>query len=191
MNHYAHWGRAATLIALALTTDASAHPATHASDNATPATSRRADVAHYAIPADAAELKFRDFFQLPVGPKGLMPTEKLLSLNGKRVRIAGYMAEPAEPVAGQFILSPVPVSMGDEDESMVDDLPASVVFVHLAPSQTKPIPFRPGILRLYGTLEVGNAEEADGRVSTVRLLLAPPLSKLLTAQPARRQTRSE
>jgi hypothetical protein len=128
-------------------------------------------------PAGATDLKFRDFFKLPVGPKGLEATEKLLSLNDKRVRLIGYMAQQELPTPGVFVFSPVPVSLGDEDESLADDLPASVVFVHLQGSGDKPIPFVPGLIKLTGTLRVGAFEEIDGHVAQVRLMLDPPLTK--------------
>lgn len=132
-------------------------------------------------PEGMTDLKFREFFQLPVGPRGLEPTEKLTSLAGKRVRIVGFMAHHETPMADTFILSPVPVTLGDEDESLADDLPVSVIFVHSAQSKGRPIPFFPGLLRLTGTLSVGPHEEADGHVSTVRLQLDPELASLMLA----------
>lgn len=132
-------------------------------------------------PEGMTDLKFREFFRLPVGPRGLEPTEKLISLAGKRVRIVGFMAHHETPMADTFILSPVPVTLGDEDESLADDLPASVIFVHAAKPEGRTIPFYPGLLRLTGTLSVGPHEEADGHVSAVRLQLDPELARLMLA----------
>jgi len=129
--------------------------------------------------AGVTDLKFREIFKLPVGPRGLEPSEKLVGLNGKRVRIVGYMAKEESPIAGMFILSPLPVSMGDEDESYADDLPASALFVHLESASNKAVPYLPGLIKLTGLLQVGAQQEADGRVSTVRLLLDPTLSREL------------
>jgi hypothetical protein len=135
-------------------------------------------------PEGMTDLKFREFFRLPVGPRGLEPTEKLISLAGKGVRIVGFMAHHETPMADTFILSPVPVTLGDEDESLADDLPVSVIFVHSAQSEGRTFPFYPGLLRLTGTLSVGAQEEADGHVSTVRLQLDPELARqMLTGQP--------
>ena len=78
----------------------------------------------------AIDLKFFEFFKMPIGPRGLQPTEKLVGLDGKRVRILGYMAKQEQSAAGMFLLTPLPVSMGDEDEGLADDLPPSTVFVH-------------------------------------------------------------
>jgi hypothetical protein len=119
---------------------------------------------------DVTDLKFSDFFKMPVGPRGLQPTEKLLGLNGKRVRIQGYMARQDQPVAGTLLLTPLPVTMGDADEGLADDLPATAVFVHLD-SGGRSVPYVPGLIRLSGVLSVGSQDEAGGRVSTVRLTL--------------------
>jgi hypothetical protein len=119
----------------------------------------------------ATDLLFRDFYRMPVGPRGLEPTDKLLRLNGQPVRIRGYMAHQELPMAGLFVLSPLPVSMGDEDDSLADDLPPSVVFVHLDGQSPRPVPHVPGIVQVTGVLSLGPREEADGHVSHVRLLV--------------------
>ena len=131
-----------------------------------------------ALPPGVADLKFHDFFKMPIGPRGLVPSEKLLGLNGKRVRIIGYMAQQETPSAGVFILSPIPVRMGDEDEGLADDLPPNVVFVHLERNDSV-VSFIPGLLKLSGILSVSSREEADGRLSSVRLLLDPELCQAI------------
>ncbi|TRZ97273.1 MAG: hypothetical protein D4R84_05565 [Rhodocyclaceae bacterium] len=130
---------------------------------------------------DATDLRFHEFFKLPIGPRGLEPTEKLKSLAGKRIRMVGYMARQDTPASGHFVLSPLPVSIGDEDESLADDLPASVVFVHVYPPAKQPLPFYPGLLRVTGTLSLGAHEETDGHVSSVRLQLDPELARAMAA----------
>jgi len=128
------------------------------------------------------DLKFREFFKLPNGPRGLEPTERLKSLAGRRVAIVGYMVRQDVPANDFFVLSPVPVSLGDQDESLADDLPASVVFVHFqAPGATPPV-FLPGLLRVCGTLILGAQEESDGHVSSVRLQLDAETSQALAAR---------
>lgn len=132
------------------------------------------------LPPDGiTDLKFRELFKLPIGSRGLEPSEKLIGLNGKRVRMVGYMAKEENPTAGLFILSPLPVNLGDEDESFADDLPASAVYVHLDSNSNSVVPYLPGLVKLTGILQVGFAQETDGRVSTVRLMLDPTLSKEL------------
>jgi hypothetical protein len=127
-------------------------------------------------PAGTSDIKFREFFKLPIGPRGLEPTAKLISLDGKRIRLLGYMVRQEKPAAGAFILAPLPVSVGEEDESLSDDLPASAVFVHLPVSKSMAVPYIPGLIRLTGELSVGPREEADGRVSAVRLQLDPEIA---------------
>jgi hypothetical protein len=140
-----------------------------------------------APPAGVSPIKFGEFFRMPVGPYGLEPSEKLLALNGKRVRLVGYMVREENPAAGCFMLSPLPVTLGDEDESLSDDLPPSTVFVHLANSRERNAPYIPGLIHLTGTLEVGAKDEAEGRVSAVRLILDAPISKrILGAKPMTR-----
>lgn len=118
------------------------------------------------------ELQFADFFQRPVGPRGLEPTPTLLALDGKRVRISGYMVSEEEPSPGAFMLAPVPTSLAEVADGPADYLPGATLFVQLperVASQT--IEFRPGLWSLTGTLELGAREEPNGRVSYVRLSL--------------------
>ena len=131
-------------------------------------------------PAGVSDLKFGEMFQRPVGPAGLTLTDKVKALAGQRVRIVGHMATAEEPTPGLLILSPLPVSLGDEDEKLVDDLPPSAVFVHLsAAHQHVALPNLGGLLQLTGTLELGPQEEADGHVSHFRLRLDDATSKAL------------
>jgi hypothetical protein len=116
-------------------------------------------------PPTPEELLFRDFFRMPVGSRGLEPSSRLIDLDEKLIRIRGYMAHQELPTPGVFILSPLPVELGDADESLSDDLPPAVVFVHFdGPAH----PYVAGLLQLTGTLHVGPHDEADGHVSQVR-----------------------
>jgi len=125
-----------------------------------------------------SDLKFKDMFKMPVGPLGMEPTEKLLSLNNKQVRIIGYMAQQESATPGLFILSPLPVHMGDEDDKFADDMPANSIFVHLDNPESS-ISYIPGLIHLTGVLSVGNAHEPDGRISYVRIKLDPVSSSSL------------
>jgi hypothetical protein len=129
-------------------------------------------------PSDVTDVKFHDFFKLPVGKRGLELNDKFLALNGMRVRIVGYMAKAETPTPGMFVLSPLPVDLGDEDESLSDDLPASALFVHTGASQFV-VPHITGLIKLTGTLSIGSQEEADGHISTARLILDPEISTAL------------
>ncbi|MFX6296441.1 hypothetical protein ABTF71_19690, partial [Acinetobacter baumannii] len=83
-----------------------------------------------------------------------------------------------------FILSPLPVSIGGEDESLSDDLPPSAVFVHLqGPAALKVVPNFRGLIHVTGVLNVGAQEEPDGRVSSVRLVLSEAASRRYSAAP--------
>lgn len=124
------------------------------------------------LPDGVAELRFADFFVRPVGPRGLEPAPRLRALAGQRVRIVGYMADAALPMAGRLVLAPLPVELGDEDEALADDLPPQAVFVHLSgAAAARTLPHYPGLLALTGTLELGPRDEPDGHVSSVRLRL--------------------
>jgi hypothetical protein len=129
--------------------------------------------------AGVTDLKFRDFFRLPIRPRGLEPSERLQGLDGKRVRLIGYMADREEPAAGFLILAPLPVSIAEAEDGPADDMPASVAYVHLDGLADRTLPYMPGLLQFTGTLSVGAREESDGRVSTVRLQLDASASQAL------------
>ena len=130
--------------------------------------------------AGVTDLKFRDFFTLPIGPRGLTPSARLLGLVGHRVRVVGYMARQSEATPGIVIVASLPVVLGDEDESFSDDLPASALYVHLADADRHHgVAWMPGLLGFTGVLQLGATSEADGRMSFVRLNLDPELSRAL------------
>ena len=121
------------------------------------------------LPADVTELKFTEFFVSPIGNRGLSFTEKLRSLDGKRVRILGYMVRQEQPIPGTLLLTSLPVQSNEEHDGLADDIPAAAVYVSVPSAHGQIIPHTPQPMLLTGTLSVGNREEADGRISTVRL----------------------
>ncbi|MFG6415650.1 hypothetical protein ACG02S_17290 [Roseateles sp. DC23W] len=124
--------------------------------------------------AAPVELRFTDFFAQPIGPRGLEPSAKLLSVNGQAVKLTGFMVRREQPQAGSFLLVPVPITMAEHADGEADDLPPSAVTVVLASGQRdRLVAFQPGPLTLSGRLEFGAAEDATGRVSWVRLHLDP------------------
>jgi hypothetical protein len=125
------------------------------------------------LPAGVDDLTFSDMFKSPVGPRGFELSNKLRALAGKRVRLTGYMVRQCDPVAGGFLLSPVPMSLHPDEYGLADDLPATAVHVFI-PEKHQIVPFQAGAMSVVGTVETGSREEADGRVSQVRLLLTPP-----------------
>lgn len=130
-------------------------------------------------PRDVAELRFHDVFKLPVGPRGLETTERLRELDGRRVRLVGYMVKA--DVAGGFVLSPLPAELGDADEGLADDLPPSAVLIQLPRSTDLRSGHMPGLIQVTGRLHVGSAEIADlpGRVFPARLELDAGLDRAL------------
>lgn len=140
--------------------------------------------------AGTTDLKFGELFKMPVGDKGLQASDKLTSLVGKRVRMVGYVANAEDPTPGLLILTPLPVVLGDEDEKLVDDLPPTAVFVHLSAAYAKKTsPNFSGLIQLTGQLETGAKEEADGHVSSTRLMLDDATSRLLLSQSGKHSAR--
>jgi hypothetical protein len=124
------------------------------------------------LPAGVSALSFSEFFERPVGPRGLVVSEKLKALAGQRVRILGYMVRRDAPPPGTLILTPHPVQLHDFEYGLADDLPPNAVHVAV-PDVEGELPYTQGLLLLTGRLEIGNREEKDGRVSVVRLVLDP------------------
>jgi hypothetical protein len=88
--------------------------------------------------------------------------------------MTGFMAQMEQPPAGAFYLCPRPV-YGDESGGGTADLPIANVRVIVRSAKDTAVPFVARLIEVTGILEVGNRAEADGTVSSVRLLLdAPP-----------------
>jgi len=116
-------------------------------------------------------LAFKDF--LDSGAAELKPSAKLLALNGKRVRLIGFMVQmEIEPIGG-FYLSSRPIFC-DEEGGGTADLPPDSVFVIVSSYKDKKIPFMRGLLEITGTLELSRRESADGTVSFINLALEKP-----------------
>ena len=132
-----------------------------------------------ALTEGITELTLRELYQMPIGPRGLVPSAKLLALDGKQVRVTGYMVAEDEPVAGRLILAPMPTQLVDEDEPESDDLPPNVIYVNF-PSSIQTYSMR-GQIRLTGTLLLGAVAQSDGRLAAIRLELSPQLVRHLPA----------
>jgi hypothetical protein len=147
-----------------------------ASLGAAPSTSRWDRAAFPAIPEaplGVTDLRFGEFFG-PIGDRGLVLSGKLKSLDGKRVRILGYMVDRDLAPPGTFLLAPFPQILHEHEYGLADDLPPAILFVTTPDHRDREVPYTPGLLLLTGTLGVGNREEPDGRVSLVRLILSRP-----------------
>src|SRR5262245_37647271 len=78
-------------------------------------------------PAGTSELEFREIFVMPVGPRGLELSGRVRALDGKRVRLVGYMIASDAKDATSFLLSPLPIAIDHDDESLADEVPPSIV----------------------------------------------------------------
>ncbi len=117
------------------------------------------------------ELSFKEFFE---GTNAeLKPSATLLQLNGKRVRLIGFMVQMETPPTGAFYLYSRPITC-DEEGAGTADLPPETVFVIVGSLTGKAVPFIPRAVEVTGILEVGNRQETDGRVSFIRLVLDRP-----------------
>lgn len=117
-------------------------------------------------------MSFGDFYRRPVGPRGLEPGPRLLASAGSRVQLTGFVAHGPEGAAPPdfAIMAPLPVSLGDEDEGLADDLPAAVAYVHWTdPRVAASLAGCHRAVRVTGRLELGRSAESDGRMSFVRL----------------------
>ncbi len=128
-----------------------------------------------------ANIKFQEFFKMPVGPRGLEPTDKLIALNGKKICLVGFMVRQHIPTPGVFVFAAMPLQLGDEDESLSDDLAPGAVFVHILKPATADVPYIPALIKLVGTLQLGAQNESDGHVSFVRLILDPAPARAIAA----------
>lgn len=123
----------------------------------------------------APELRFSEMYQMPVGPEGLVASDRLQSLAGRHVRIEGFLVREAPTSTDTLILSPVPVSAPDEEDGPADDYPPQIVFVHLRKAEHRSHPFRTlQRVTFEGVLELGPRQEGDGRISQIRLRQAVP-----------------
>jgi hypothetical protein len=128
------------------------------------------------------QLQFREFFHLPVGPKGLILSETLGKASGKTVQLVGYMVQQENTKPGTFMLTPRPVQMNEHADGDADDLPPATVVVRLDAAQKDwQVPHVRGLIKVSGQLDVGRHEESDGRVSWVRLQLEAGAARTMNA----------
>ena len=138
-------------------------------------------------PAGVADLRFHDLFKTPVGDRGLEPGAKLVALDGKRVRVVGYMVRQQPEPVGRFLLSPLPADISDEDEPLADDLPANVITVNIPGAANQAVPLLPGLIQITGVLRIGaHVDSESGRVSWVQILLDPKPARALLGKDLQR-----
>lgn len=94
-------------------------------------------------------------------------------LDGKLVRVNGYMVRQASPIPWAILLSPVPQSAHEREYFLCDDLPISTIHVFLPKSAQPLVPFHPEMVAIIGRLELGGRAEADERTSMARVFVKP------------------
>ena len=120
-----------------------------------------------------AELRFDELLD-PIGPGWLEYSARLRSLEGRRVRLRGYMVAREAPPPGTFLLTAFPMQLHESEYGLADDLPPATVLVEAPAWRGWPVPHRSGPITVTGVLQLGNREEPDGRVSSIRLVLDGP-----------------
>jgi hypothetical protein len=124
------------------------------------------------LPPGVTELRFGEFFRQPIGPRGLELTDTLRALDGRRVRLIGFMVREHETIrTGSFLLAPYPVTLDEAEFGLCDDLPASATLVCVPDRMAEIIPHQSGRLIVTGTLSVAAQSDGSGRVFLVRLIL--------------------
>jgi hypothetical protein len=131
-------------------------------------------VAMGKVARQVTELRFRDFFNMPMGPTGLDTSDILRQADGHTVRLVGYMVQQKTPVPGHFILAPRPVQMSEQADGEADNLPLVTVVVYLDPSQQDwAVPHVQGLVAVNGTLSVNPPNALGVHRSAVSLQLGP------------------
>ena len=128
-------------------------------------------VAARSSESSVTTLSFKEFFELERGE--LKPSARLRTLNGKHVRLVGFMVQMENSPLGAFYLCEHPVFC-DEEGGGTADLPPESVLVLVSSYSGKSISFIPGALEVTGTLEFSRKEESDGHISFIRLILDKP-----------------
>lgn len=124
-----------------------------------------------ALPEGVEELRFQDFFKPVIGDRGPEYTERIRSLNGKRVRVQGFMVREQTRKAGVFMLAPWPTRIESDGFCVYEDFPPATLHVLLPEGDQRITPFKPGLFSVIGVLEVRPAEMPDGRncVASLRI----------------------
>jgi hypothetical protein len=99
--------------------------------------------------------------------RGLVFSDKLVGLNGKRVVMTGYMAPPLKPALDFFVVTRVRLSLCPFCASDAE-WPEDIVFVHMALGKT--IQPTSATVRVTGQFDIGTkTDDATGFVSLVRI----------------------
>jgi hypothetical protein len=133
-----------------------------------------------ALPGGDAEapvpLSFADLFVAGPATQGLSPAA--FQLNGRRVRLVGFMAQLERRRNGGFYLCPKPMEVEAEGR-LGANLPAEAVRVSLPGAGRRLLPFVSGRVEVVGVLDVGHREDDNGDVSWIRLTAGRSLTSPL------------
>ena len=119
-------------------------------------------------------ISFNQFFEMPVGAKGLKFNKDVLSVYNQKVQLTGYMVQSEGPNVGQFWLSPRPIQMSEHADGTANDMPASTTLVVLDQSQKNwVIPHVSGAITVQGKIFAERYELQDGSVAWIRIHVDP------------------
>lgn len=117
------------------------------------------------------DLEMVGIFKTPAGPRGLEYDDRTRSLDGQKVKIPGYMVRHAHADPLLFLFAPGAMVLNQSEFGIADDFPPYGIHVITSPPAGKAANYQREKMLLLGTLELGPRNEADGRVSHVRLKL--------------------
>lgn len=118
--------------------------------------------------SEITELHFSDMYDTSAAAsRGLTFSEAFLAMDGKTVRISGYMAPPLKPKFNFFVLSKQPMSICPFCSSDAD-WPEDIVAVYVE-TETRSVA-NDTLLTVTGRLELGSCTDEDtGFVSQARI----------------------
>ncbi len=105
--------------------------------------------------------------------RGARIAPEVEALRGRRVRARGFMVRMEDPPRGAFFLTRYPVD-AEEGGAGTGDLPPGALRVEVPRLRGGEVEWVPDVVEAVGTLEVGRAEDADGRVSWLRVVVDAP-----------------
>jgi hypothetical protein len=114
-------------------------------------------------------LSFDEVFVTPAGAKGLEYTPKIKTLDGKKIRVTGFMVRHADIDTRAFLFCATPRVYNEREEGLADSVPPHMVYVIMAVRGQDAPAWRREKMTLYGTLELGSHQELSGRISHLRL----------------------
>ena len=122
---------------------------------------------HQTAMAKAENLRFAEMYD-GITVRGIVLSDKLKNLEGKKVKMMGFMAPPLTPTINFFVMSQIPMAICPFCSSDAD-WPDNIVVVKVKKSLVA-LPFD-RMIAVSGTLEIGSAvDEETGFVSLVRIV---------------------